>query len=113
MPRRRLEAFLHSAGLPKYTPKTLSTSAELYTDFADTAQRGWSYDQDERYEDFSCVGAAIRNAHGDLVGGISVSGASVRFDPLQVAVIGLKVKAAADLVTLTLGGKVLWKTSYP
>jgi IclR family acetate operon transcriptional repressor len=55
----------------------------------------------------SCVGAAIRNAHGDLVGGISVSGPSVRFDPLQVAVIGLKVKAAADLVTLTLGGKVL------
>ncbi|MDE1062536.1 MAG: IclR family transcriptional regulator, partial [Pseudomonadales bacterium] len=70
------------------------------------AKRGWSYDQEERYEGMSCVGAAIRNAHGDLVGGISVSGPSVRFDPLQVAVIGLKVKAAADLVTLTLGGKV-------
>ncbi|MDC0085287.1 IclR family transcriptional regulator, partial [Oceanospirillaceae bacterium] len=59
-----------------------------------------------RYEGMSCVGAAIRNAHGDLVGGISVSGPSVRFDPLQVAVIGQRVKAAADLVTLTLGGKV-------
>jgi IclR family acetate operon transcriptional repressor len=54
----------------------------------------------------SCVGAAIRNAQGDLVGGISVSGPSVRFDPLLVTVIGLKVKAAADQVTLTLGGKV-------
>ena len=106
MPRRKLEALLHSAGLPKYTPKTLSAPAELYADLANTAQRGWSYDQEERYEGMSCVGAAIRNAHGDLVGGISVSGPSVRFDPLQVAVIGQRVKAAADLVTLTLGGKV-------
>ena len=106
MPRRKLEALLHSAGLPKYTPKTLSAPAELYADLANTAKRGWSYDQEERYEGMSCVGAAIRNAYGDLVGGISVSGPSVRFDPLQVAVIGQRVKAAADLVTLTLGGKV-------
>jgi len=106
MPKRKLELLLQSAGLPQYTPKTLSTPAELYADLKATANRGWSYDQEERYEGMSCVGAAIRNAQGDLVGGISVSGPSVRFNPLQVAVIGFKVKAAADQVTLTLGGKV-------
>ena len=106
MPRRKLEALLQSAGLPQYTSKTLSTPTELYADLKVTANRGWSYDQEERYEGMSCVGAAIRNAQGDLVGGMSVSGPSVRFDPLQVVVIGLKVKAAADQVTLTLGGKV-------
>ena len=106
MPRRKLEALLQSAGLPQYTSKTLSTPTELYADLKVTANRGGSYDQEERYEGMSCVGAAIRNAQGDLVGGMSVSGPSVRFDPLQVVVIGLKVKAAADQVTLTLGGKV-------
>jgi IclR family acetate operon transcriptional repressor len=106
MPRRKLETVLQSAGLPQYTLRTLSTPTELYADLKATVDRGWSYDQEERYEGMSCVGAAIRNAKGDLVGGISVSGPSVRFDPLQVAVIGLKVKAAADQVTQTLGGKV-------
>ena len=106
MPRRKLEALLHTAGLPKYTPQTLSTPTELYADLEATVKRGWSYDQEERYEGMSCVGAVIRNAHGDLVGGISVSGPSVRFDPLQVAVIGHRVKAAADQITLTLGGKL-------
>ena len=105
MPKRKLETLLQSAGLPKYTPKTLSTPAELYEDLKITAKRGWSYDQQERYEGMSCVGAVIRNAQGELVGGISVSGPSVRFDPLQVAVIGVKVKAAANQVTQTLGGK--------
>jgi IclR family acetate operon transcriptional repressor len=106
MPRPKLEALLQRSGLPKYTQQTLTTPTALYADLAATANRGWSFDQQERYEGMSCIGAAIRNAHGDLVGGISVSGPSVRFDPLKVAVIGLKVKAAADQVTQTLGGKV-------
>ncbi len=106
MPKPKLEALLQRSGLPKYAQQTLTTPTALYADLAATANRGWSYDQEERYDGMSCIGAAIRNAHGDLVGGISVSGPSVRFDPLQVALIGFKVKAAADEVTLTLGGKV-------
>ena len=106
MPKRQLETLLHTAGLPQYTSQTLSSPAALYENLKVTAHRGWSFDQEERYEGMSCVGAAIRNAQGNLVGGLSVSGPSVRFDPLQVADIGLKVKAAADQVTLTLGGKV-------
>jgi len=106
MPKRQLDAVLQTAGLTKYTHKTLTTPLELYEDLKVTTSRGWSFDQEERYEGMSCVGAAIRNAQGNLVGGISVSGPSVRFDPLQVAVIGVKVKAAADQVTLTLGGKI-------
>ncbi|MDC9720351.1 MAG: IclR family transcriptional regulator [Gammaproteobacteria bacterium] len=106
LPKRKLDALLQSAGMPKYTPRTLTLPQDLYADLEDTAKRGWSYDQEERYEGMSCVGAAIRNAQGDWVGGISVSGPSVRFDPLQVAVIGSKVKAAADEVTRILGGKV-------
>ena len=105
MPKPKLEALLKTAGLPQYTGQTLTTPKALYADLAATASRGWSFDQQERYEGMSCVGAAIRNAHGDVVGGISVSGPSVRFDPQQVAVIGLQVKAAADQVTHTLGGK--------
>lgn len=106
MPKRQLETLLRTAGLPQYTSQTLSSPAALYENLKVTAHRGWSFDQEERYEGMSCVGAAIRNAQGNLVGGLSVSGPSVRFDPLQVADIGLKVKAAADQVTLTLGGKV-------
>jgi len=105
MPRHILTPLLQKSGLPQYTERTLTTPKGLYLDLELTASRGWSFDQEERYVGMSCVGAAIRNAHGDVLGGISVSGPSVRFDPQQVAIIGAKVKAAADQVTLTLGGK--------
>ncbi len=106
MPKRKLEALIQSTGLPEYTMNTLINKASLYEDLELTMRRGYSFDQEERYEGMSCVGAAIRSAKGELVGGISVSGPSVRFSPSQVAVIGLQVKAAADQVTLTLGGKL-------
>jgi IclR family acetate operon transcriptional repressor len=106
MPKRELEALIQSTGLPEYTMNTLINKASLYEDLELTLKRGYSFDQEERYEGMSCVGAAICSAKGELVGGISVSGPSVRFSPSQVAVIGLQVKAAADQVTLTLGGKL-------
>ena len=104
LPKRQLETLLQAAGLPQYTAQTLTAPQALYADLDLTAQRGWSFDQEERYDGMSCVGAVIRNAHGDVVGGMSVSGPSVRFSPQQVAAIGLQVKAAADQVTQAMGG---------
>ncbi len=62
LPKRKLEALLLTKGLPKYTPKTLSRTQDLYAGLEITSHRGWSFDQEERYEGMSCVGAAIRNS---------------------------------------------------
>jgi len=106
LPRHKVEGLLKTVGLPQYTAKTLVTPQDLYADLDLIAARGWSFDEEERYTGMSCVGAAIRNAHGQVVGGISVSGPSVRFEPQHIALIGAKVTTAAQQVTLTLGGKI-------
>ena len=43
--------------------------------------RGWSVDDEERYPGMRCVAAAIFNEFGEPIGGISISGPTVRVTP--------------------------------
>lgn len=51
-----------------------------------------------------CVAAAIFNEFGEPVGGISVSGPTVRMTPQRVADVGPVVAEAAAEVTRMIGG---------
>ena len=51
-----------------------------------------------------CVAAAIFNEFGEPVGGISVSGPTVRVTPERLAAIGPVVREAAADVTRMIGG---------
>jgi len=66
--------------------------------------RGWSLDNEERYLGMRCVAAAIHNAYGEPVAGISVSGPTVRFPDDGLMDIGSKVRKAAAEVTGLIGG---------
>ena len=54
---------------------------ELSADLAEIRARGWSVDDEERYPGMRCVAAAIFNEFGEPVGGISISGPTVRVTP--------------------------------
>ena len=51
-----------------------------------------------------CVAAAIFNAHGEPVAGLSVSGPAFRMGLSDATRIGALVRAAADQVTEATGG---------
>jgi IclR family acetate operon transcriptional repressor len=51
-----------------------------------------------------CVAAAIFNEFGEPIGGVSVSGPTVRVTPERVARIGPVVRDAAAQVTAMIGG---------
>lgn len=109
MLRRDVEKILHSNGCPEYTEKTLTSPAELFRDLETTRERGWAFDDEERYVGMRCIASCIYNSYGEAVAGISVSGPTVRFSDHMLQVIGAQVKDAAQQVTALIGGKQLTK----
>jgi IclR family acetate operon transcriptional repressor len=97
-------ARLQTAGLPGFTPHTLTSPAGFFADLSETRARGWSFDREERYLGMSCIGAAIRDARGEVVAGVSISGPSNRFEGGMVAEFGRKVAGAADEISAAIGG---------
>lgn len=100
----RVAAITAKAGLEAFTEKTLSTLPALAQDLAAIKARGWSVDDEERNLGMRCVAAAIFNEFGEPIGGVSVSGPTVRVTPERVAQIGPVVREAAAQVTAMIGG---------
>jgi len=68
--------------------------------------RGWTIDDQERAEGMRCVGAAVYNKHGEVIGAISVSGPLVRMSDERLGELGPIVKRAAAEITNGVGGIV-------
>jgi IclR family acetate operon transcriptional repressor len=100
----RVAAIARRAGLETFTERTLSTLPALARDLAENRERGWSVDDEERHPGMRCVAAAIFNEFGEPVGGVSVSGPTVRVTPERLAEIGPLVRDAAGEITAMIGG---------
>ena len=59
-------------------PGRLPILESLSRDLQEIKARGWSVDDEERHPGMRCIAAAIFNEFGEPVGGISVSGPTVR-----------------------------------
>ena len=100
----RVAAIISSTGLQSFTAKTLSHAPDLSDDLQKIRERGWSVDDEERYPGMRCVAAAIFNEFGEPVGGVSISGPTVRVTPERLAAIGPAVHEAAATITKMIGG---------
>jgi len=96
---------LHPAGLPRFTARTFTDPDALLAELAAVRRRGWAIDDEEHAEGLRCVGAAIHNEHGAVIGAISVSGPTVRLTDERLGELGPMVKRAAAEVTDGVGGK--------
>lgn len=103
-PRAEVEKQLASFGQPAFTPHTLTSPEALWDDLKTIATRGWALDNEERYMGMKCVAAAVYNAHGKAIAGISVSGPSSRFTDEVVKRTGPTLVAAADTLMDMIGG---------
>jgi len=106
MPQTEVEKLLRRTGLQSYSPKTLTAPEVLMRDLGQTRARGWSFDDQERFEGMSCVAAVIYDGFASPVAGISVSGPSARFAPDALPALGAAVTEAAAEVTRRIGGQM-------
>jgi len=101
---RDLEQLLQQKGLQAFTARTLSRPEDLMEDLARSRERGWAFDDEERYAGMRCIAAPVFNARGEAVAGISISGPAARFDNNNVARLGIVVRDAAAELSLRIGG---------
>jgi IclR family acetate operon transcriptional repressor len=66
--------------------------------------RGFSVDDEERNLGMRCVAAPVFNEFGEPVGGVSISGPTVRMTDAKIAAMGPRVHDAARALTLAMGG---------
>jgi IclR family acetate operon transcriptional repressor len=73
LPEIELVRVISANGLTKYTDKTITTLSELVAELRLVRRRGYSIDDEELQDGVICIGAALRDAGGAIVGAISTT----------------------------------------
>ncbi len=89
--------------LATYTPHTITGRPQLRDELDRVREQGYAVAIDELEVGLTAVAAPIRNAHGDVVASMSVSGPSFRLPEERVAEVIRLVKGAALEVSHRLG----------
>jgi IclR family acetate operon transcriptional repressor len=103
-PPDRLDAWLKSQELTRYTDKTLTSRDALLRDLESIRTRGFSHDDEERNIGMRCIAAPVFDTFGEPVAGLSVSGPTSRMTRNSVEDVAKLVRAAAGEVTKAIGG---------
>jgi len=89
--------------LPSYTSDTVTSRARLRRELAEVRDQGYAVAVDELEVGLTAIAAPIRNAHGDVIASLSVSGPTFRLSEPRVKELVPVVQDAADEVSRRLG----------
>jgi DNA-binding IclR family transcriptional regulator len=98
-----LDALMGRIRLAARTPNTITTPERLRAELAEARRTGYGFDDEENEIGIRCVGAAIRDHTGAVVGGISASTLAMEHTMAQLADLAPRVLHAADEVSVALG----------
>jgi IclR family acetate operon transcriptional repressor len=104
LPPEHARTLAVEAGLPPRTPRTITDPDALTRDLEVSAARGYAIDDEEDCEGVFCVGAAVYDRSGECVAAVSGTGLKLNRPTWRVDELGVAIRAAADQVTLALGG---------
>ena len=104
MPDKEVAAIIRRHKLPAFTAHTLVTPEALAADLAETRQRGYAFDAEEKNEGMRCIAAPVFDMHGEPVAGLSISGPSARIPDDRVEILAAAVRDTAARLTSALGG---------
>jgi IclR family KDG regulon transcriptional repressor len=78
-----VKRIIKTAGLPRFTPNTITDEEELQQNLARIRKQGFAYDMEEILPDLCCVAAPINNHTRRVVAAISMSVPAYRFKRFQ------------------------------
>jgi IclR family transcriptional regulator, acetate operon repressor len=110
MPRQEVADIAARQGLSRATPNTIVSLRKLHAELAKTRARGFAIDDEEFAVGLRCVAAPIFDERGAAHAALSVAGPAARMLDERLAMLGRVVGAAADSVTVELGGAAAKQT---
>ncbi|MDQ7820486.1 MAG: IclR family transcriptional regulator [Armatimonadota bacterium] len=111
---RAVREIVAQRGLPRRTPRTITTLARLQRELAAVRARGFAVDNVENEDGIRCVGAPIFDHRGRVAGAVSISG-SVSTISLRRAreELGPRVRETAARISRVLGWSGAQKGGLP
>jgi DNA-binding IclR family transcriptional regulator len=98
-----VKALLKQAGMPKHTPRTLTTLSSLMTDLETVRQLGYAVDREESMLGAFCVAVPLLDSQGLPLAAISVSGPTIRFDESKLPAVSQALLKSAKEIQKKLG----------
>jgi DNA-binding IclR family transcriptional regulator len=92
------------AALPRITPQTVSTPAQLRRRLAEVRRTGAAVSRGERREDITSAAAPVFDRHGQCVAAVSVAGPATRMRDEKLDEVTRRVRKAAQELSAKLGG---------
>ncbi|MFD9515971.1 IclR family transcriptional regulator [Streptomyces sp. NPDC059979] len=96
LPADEVRDLIAATGLPRRTPHTLTTARALHTRLAEVRARGFAVDDEENEPTIRCIGAAILDAAGRPVGGVSVTTVTFLVSREEIEAYAPALRAATE-----------------
>jgi DNA-binding IclR family transcriptional regulator len=103
LPDQLQKSYGQTHGIPRYSPRTLTTYASLKKEAELTRKRGYSFDNEECHEGVRCLATPVRGSDGSVVAAVGLTASVVRFPLDRMAEIARQVKSAARELSQSLG----------
>ncbi|MGI9863118.1 IclR family transcriptional regulator [Moorella naiadis] len=105
LPPEEVAKIIAGKGLPRFTPRTITTMAALEAELDRVRESGYAIDDSENEEGIRCVGAPIFDHRGRVVAALSISGPTLHVTPERVPELGQLVRQAGWEISRHLGYK--------
>ncbi len=89
--------------LPAFTGQTITSKTRLRRELEDVREAGYAVAVDELEIGLTAIAAPVRNAHGDVICSMSLSGPTFRLGPERVEEVAPLLVEAADELSHRLG----------
>ncbi len=103
LPEDKVERLLHSRGMKRRTPKTITSISRLLRDLQIVRERGYAVDDEENSLGVRCVAAPIFNGEGQVEASVGMSGTLSQMTPEMLPKMAELVKDAARRISQQLG----------
>jgi IclR family acetate operon transcriptional repressor len=103
LPEDEIRRVVSAQGMTKFTPNTITDFADLMEALRVVRRNGVAFDREEFRPGVICVGAAIRDQSGAVVGAISASAPTMRASEEHLDQMRDEVVAATRALSLELG----------
>lgn len=101
--RHTVSYALEKSGMMRSTGRTITDFATLEKQFKQVREQGYAVDRDECFDGISCIGCAVRDYTGGIVGAVSTSMTTSRFLAWDESRLAAYLKAGAFNISAALG----------